>query len=144
MDIGKRRRDERPAEFQLRAGDFAFGRRIDLASLEVTRVNPETGQPQSGPLALRWYDDAIPYDFPECEQNIHATDGLHLSFVSHPRWGDFYNILGEGVSGRLAWVAFVSAEKQIRPAIAIEIGQLREHPGIAVWRWMVDGIVQRH
>src|SRR5581483_7897761 len=43
------------------------------------------------------------YEFPECEQNIHATDGLKLRFVSRPRWGDYYNVLGDGRAGRLVW-----------------------------------------
>src|SRR5947209_17408057 len=36
-DIGRRSRDERPAEFRLTAADFAAGRRLDLASLQVQR-----------------------------------------------------------------------------------------------------------
>jgi hypothetical protein len=53
---------------------------------------------------VRWYDDAIPYDFPEVEQNVHATDGLNLRREIHPRWGDFYNLAGAGRGGRLAWL----------------------------------------
>jgi hypothetical protein len=102
--IGPRPRDERPAEFRLAAGDFAAGRRFDLASLQVVRWDPKAANAVSGPLPLRWYDDAIPYGFPECEQNINATDGVRLNFVTRQRWGDFYNVLGDGAAGRLVWI----------------------------------------
>lgn len=102
-DIGRRSRDEWPAEFRLSAADFANGRRIDLGSLSVTRCDPE-GRPLSDPLPLRWYDDAVPFDFPEKEQNAHATDGINTTSVIRPRWGDFYNLLGDGISGRLVWL----------------------------------------
>jgi hypothetical protein len=102
-DIGARPRDERPAEFRLSPADFAAGRRIDLASLQVVQWDPKAGKTLSSPLPLRWYDDSIPYEFAECEQNAHATDGVHLVFVTRPRWGDFYNVLGDGAGGRLVW-----------------------------------------
>lgn len=103
VDLGRRTRDEMPAEFRLVAADFARDRRFDLASLQVVRCDPDGDKDLSAPLPLRWYDDAVPYDFPECEQNVHATDGLHLTFVTRPRWGDFYNVLGDGAAGRLVW-----------------------------------------
>ncbi len=102
--LAGRERDERPAEFRLKADSFAQGRRIDLASLQVVRCDPQTGKAVSDPLPLRWYDDAIPADFPACEQNAHATDGVNLTFVSRPNWGEFFNLLGEGAAGRLVWL----------------------------------------
>src|SRR5438552_3401378 len=88
-DIGSRRRDQCPAEFRLRAAEFAKDRRIDPATLQVVRYDLEANKATSEPLPIRWYDDAIPYEFPDCEQNAHATDGLHLQFVPRPRWGEF-------------------------------------------------------
>src|SRR5262249_18557896 len=35
---------------------------------------------------------------------VHATDGVNLTFVSYPRWGEFYNLLGDGCGGRLVWL----------------------------------------
>ncbi|MBM4068945.1 MAG: VCBS repeat-containing protein [Planctomycetes bacterium] len=102
-DIGRRPGDEMPAEFRLTAADLPGNRRLDPASLQVVRWDAGASRPLSKPLPLRWYDDAIPYDFPECEQNVHATDGLKLSFVKRPRWGDYYNLLGDGAGGRLVW-----------------------------------------
>jgi hypothetical protein len=101
--IPGRTRDERPALARLLASEFAPRRRIDPASVRVVRHDPATGLSVSGPLPSRWYDDAIPWDFPECEQNVHATDGASLAFVNRPRWGDFYNVLGDGSGGRLVW-----------------------------------------
>jgi hypothetical protein len=102
VDLGRRTRDEAPAEYRLSAADFDGKRRIDLASLRVTRCDA-AGRDLSEPLPLRWYDDAVPYDFPECEQNLHADTGLDLRFVTRPRWGDYYNVAGDGASGRLVW-----------------------------------------
>jgi len=122
-NLAGRERDERPAEMRLAAADFERGRRIDLASLEVVRCDRLTGKELSDPLPLRWYDDSIPYDFPECEQNAHATDGVNLTFVTHPRWGEFYNLLGEGVSGRLVWLH--RQEKNESAAYAISFRLLK-------------------
>lgn len=103
-DLGKRDRDEMPAQFRLEAADFGKDQRIDPASIEIVRTNEAGNQNLSPPLMWRWYDDAIPYEFPECEQNIHATDGVNLKFINRPRWGDFYNLLGDGLAGRLVWL----------------------------------------
>ncbi|MFN0051825.1 MAG: FG-GAP repeat domain-containing protein [Planctomycetales bacterium] len=96
--------DERPAEFHLRSDQFDGDRRIDPSSLEIHRVDPRTGRDLPESLPFRWYDEAIPYDFPECEQNVHATDGLALVFTKYPRWGEFYNLEGDGAAGRLVWL----------------------------------------
>src|SRR5437763_470155 len=53
-DMGRRQRDEAPAEFRLRAGDFG-ARRLDPASLQVVRCEAGTGKALSGPLPIRWY-----------------------------------------------------------------------------------------
>jgi hypothetical protein len=102
-EIGHRTQDERPAEFRLAAPDIPPGRRVDPASFQVVRWDAKAGRALGRPWPVRWYDDSIPYDFPECEQNVHATDGLNLRFETRPRWGDFYNVLGDGKSGRIVW-----------------------------------------
>ncbi|MBI1917222.1 MAG: VCBS repeat-containing protein [Planctomycetes bacterium] len=121
VDIGRRQRDEAPAEFRLCAVDFDANRRLDPASLRVVRCEAGTGKALSEPLPFRWYDDAIPYDFLECEQNVHATDGLRLQFVSRPRWGDFYNLLGEGKGGRLVWLHTQEARRDSWYAISFRL-----------------------
>src|SRR5438128_2443853 len=49
-DIGRRSKDEMPAEFRLEASHFAPIRRLDPASLEVTRIDKDSDRPLSGPL----------------------------------------------------------------------------------------------
>src|SRR5262245_2704330 len=98
-DIGGRPRDEGPAEFRLDLQALAPGRRLDPATLRVVRWDATQDRAASSPLPLRWYDDAIPYDFPECEQYVSQTDGKALRFEERLRWGDFYNVLGDGLSG---------------------------------------------
>jgi hypothetical protein len=120
-DIGSRQRDERPAEFRLVAAEFAPNRHVDPGSLRVVRLENEGGKEVSGPLPIRWYDDSVPYDFPECEQNVHATDGLHLTFVSRPRWGDFYDLLGDGSAGRLVWTHSQEAKRASFYAVSFQL-----------------------
>jgi hypothetical protein len=103
-DIGRRNHDEAPAELRIDQAMLPPGRAIDLPTLYVKRAAAAGDQPDQPPLPLRWYDDAIPYNFPECEQNLHATDGVNLTIVARPRWGDIYNVLGDGLSGRLVWL----------------------------------------
>lgn len=102
-DIGKRSKDEMPAEYRLAAPDIPANRNLDPASLQVVRWDADAEKPVGKPLPLRWYDDAIAYDFPDCEQNLHATDGVKLTYTRRPRWGDYYNLLGDGDGGRLVW-----------------------------------------
>lgn len=119
--LTQRNFDERPAEFHVRAADFGAGRCIELETLEVVRVDRESEKAVTAPLAVRWYDDSIPYEFPECEQNAHATNGLDLIFVKRPRWGEFYNLLGHGKSGRLVWLHRQEKEETSRYAISFRL-----------------------
>src|SRR5262249_27265972 len=63
-DIGRRPRDEAPAEFVLRAADFGAGRHLDPATLQVVRCGAGTGSPASAPLPLRWYERPLPPPLP--------------------------------------------------------------------------------
>ncbi len=101
--LAGRDRDERPAEFQIKPTDLPAGMRMDLSSLVVVRIDPRDGGAGQKPLPLRWYDAAVPYNFAEVEDDAHATDGLHFRHEIHPRWGDYYNLTGEGRGGRLVW-----------------------------------------
>lgn len=112
-DLGPRTQDEMPAEIHLDAREFPDGRRLDLSSLRVVAWDTEADRPTSLPIAHRWYDDSIPFDFPECEQNVHATDGLNLQFTPRPGWGEYYDLLGDGQSGKLVWL---HAQVEDRPA----------------------------
>jgi hypothetical protein len=115
--VGKARAgDEQPAEvtvdFDRLLHDVSPGRVPDLGTLQVIRQDPATGQPvvQSpnaygkGPADLpwRWYDAAIGYEFPEFEGNVDVTEGK-LNFVRIPRFGYFYDCIGDWKSGHLAF-----------------------------------------
>jgi hypothetical protein len=95
--------DAAPVELEVSADPGKHGRRLDPATIEIRRCSADGKLLTGGPLPFRWYDAGIPYEYPECEQNVHGTDGVHLQWVRHPRWGDFHNALGEGLSGRLVW-----------------------------------------
>jgi hypothetical protein len=115
---GGRATDEAPAGMRI---DFAqalharhdYRDAVDFRSVTVVRYDPATGQPlDDGRWAygqspadrpFRWYDAAIPEAFPEVEVNLSATEG-RLQWVEHPRWGHFYDVVGDGQAGRLAWV----------------------------------------
>jgi len=108
--------DEMPAEveidFQELCRDAGLQGIPDISSVQVIRYDPETGRPLPyGKYAFgrsvydrpfRWYDEAIPYDFPEFAQAIDRTGGK-IERTLTPRAGYFYNVLGEWKRGRLAW-----------------------------------------
>jgi hypothetical protein len=118
--LAGRARDERPALLRLAASEFDPRRRIDPASICVARHDPATGK-DGGPIPSRWYDDAVPFDFPECEQNTHATDGLALTFATRPRWGDFYNTAGDGSAGRLVWLHTQEGDQPAHYAVSFRL-----------------------
>jgi hypothetical protein len=118
FDIGSRASDEMPAELvvdlkaklaELKIED----QKVDLSSLQVMRYNPATGKAEPyepgyeyghspADRPFRWYDASIPYDFPQILGAISRTNG-ELHREKKPRAGYFYNVLGDGDSGRLAW-----------------------------------------
>src|SRR5262249_44010432 len=127
-DIGRRARDEMPAEYRLAVADFAPNRSLDPASLQIVRWDHDAGRAVGGSLPLRWYDDVVPDDLPECEQNVHATNGLKLTFISRPRWGDFYNLLGQGTGGRLVWPHTQQGNKPSYYAISFRLLSRGQRP----------------
>ena len=99
VDLGRRTRDELPAEVLLDNGDKV----LDATSLRIVRVD-ESGNPASDePLPFRWYDEAIPYDFPEFLDSVSRTVG-ELKPEPRVRGGYYLNAIGDGKKGRLAWM----------------------------------------
>ncbi len=109
--------DERPADVvldfpKLLAG-IAPDRTPDLNTLQVIRFDPAEERPLAqatfahgkGPFDIpwRWYDAEIGYDFPEFETNINVTDGK-LNYIRVPRFGYFYDCIGEWKQGRLVFM----------------------------------------
>jgi hypothetical protein len=107
VDIGSRPRDERPAEIELDAGNDG---RLDVSTLKIVRAD-DRGKPLSingdsardDSLPLRWYDAAIPYEFPEFNDSASRTAGK-LEPERRVRAGYYLNALGDGRHGRLAWM----------------------------------------
>jgi hypothetical protein len=109
--------DERPAEVLLDFGKLLAGvapdRKADLAGVQVIRHDPRSGAPLAvtrnafgespHDLPCRWYDAAIPYEFPEVEANVSGTGGM-LTYVARTRLGYFFDCLGDWRAGRLAFV----------------------------------------
>jgi hypothetical protein len=93
LDIGSRQRDLMPTDLpvdlskQLKA--LGVDAKADLGSLQVIRYDPATGKPAPaddnwlygrGPddRPFRWYDAAIPYEFPQILGSITRANGeLH-------------------------------------------------------------------
>ncbi len=50
-----------------------------------------------------WYDAAIPYDFPEFDDTVYRTEGRIVRALV-VRGGYFFNAVGDGDRGRLAWM----------------------------------------
>ncbi len=116
LDIGNHKSDEMPTRIHLSSADVlqqtgAKGK-INVGALEVEQYDPATGQPipygkwayahEPWEVPYRWYDDAVPEDFPEVVGNINPDTG-ELKYTPERNWGYFYETLGEWDSGNLAW-----------------------------------------
>ena len=89
VDLKKRDTDELPAQADIDWEALLIRTnstgKADLRTLQVMQVDPESGRPilhsdyayQRGPYdrAFRWYDAAIPYEFPEVLAPSSYTDG---------------------------------------------------------------------
>ncbi|MFB3904760.1 MAG: FG-GAP repeat domain-containing protein [Acidobacteriota bacterium] len=143
IDSGARQRDQMPARLVLgrelvaqAAGEA--GRRLDVASLQIARYREGEAQPADfskwaygqapWEVPFRWYDDSIPWDFPEFAGNIDRTEG-RLEYGQRPGWGYFYETLGEWESGRLAWVHTQERNKPSYYAIYFDLLPAGQEPG---------------
>lgn len=119
VTLSKRASDQMPAELivDFKDGlDRSLGVRgkLDVASIQVIRYNAETGQPirfgkyeygsSEWDCPFRWYDDAIPYDYPDYHRSTATTGGKIVNWVYRPRWGHLFGTLGDWDGGHLAWV----------------------------------------
>lgn len=119
IDLGSRSYDERPAELKidwpevLRRQGIDAGA-VDMRSVRIVRYSPQTGEvvvprmpwafgQMAGEAPFRWYDDAIPYDFPEMQEDVNATNGK-MVWTNRVRWGYFYDVVGDWKNGRLDWM----------------------------------------
>lgn len=108
-ELGGRERDEMPAQVEI---DFeqllrGAGSRADLSTLQVMRVDPETGEPmpyannlfQDTPfdLPVQWHDAAIPDPFADRDRSAKSP------WIARPGWGYYYEVTGDWKRGKLAW-----------------------------------------
>ncbi len=136
--------DERPADvpldFEKLLEGVAPGRMPDLAGVQVIRHDPQTGEPlvetrnafghSEFDLPCRWYDAAIPYEFPEVEDNVSSTEGK-LRYITRTRLGYFFDCLGDWKAGRLAFahrVGDASAWYAVYFDLLSEGGRPRDSP----------------
>jgi hypothetical protein len=154
FNIGNRKFDEMPAEMVIKALDiqkkFRVQGKLDIASIQVMRYSLPTGKAipygkyayATSPydIPFRWYDDAIPYDFPEFESDIDQTNGV-ITYINHPRWGYFYNVLGDWDSGKLAWLHTQEGDQSSYYAIYFNLlAPGKEPEEMPPAGWIGDGI----
>jgi len=114
--LGTRTSDEMPTRIaitpELLRSQAGVHGKIDAASFEVERYDPQTGAPipygkweyahANWELPYRWYDGSIPQDYPEVFGDINPDTG-ELKYVPERNWGYFYETVGDWNSGKLAW-----------------------------------------
>ena len=150
-EIGPRTYDEMPAQVEI---DFAallrgITGRIDPASLQVIRFDARTGKPirsnnafSTGPYdqPFRWYDAAIPYDFPEFAQALDRTKGTIERQVIE-RAGYYYGAVGNLERGRLAWTHTQEGNRSSDYAVYFSLLPEGKAPGqLAPRGWLGDGM----
>mgnify|MGYP002623845916 FL=1 len=154
VDIESRSRDEMPADFEIDIaallGDGGVDRRVDVATLQVMRVDPVSGDPQpyddyaygrsEFDRPFCWYDAAIPYEFPEVFRPSSYSGGDRIRQVS-PRAGYMYDVIGDWHRGRLAFAHTQLGNEASRYAVYFDLlpdGQEpRETPPHG---WLGDGL----
>ena len=144
---GGRERDERPAELAVdlvaELTKLGVSERPNIATLQVMQIDEESGRAlkygATFERPFRWYDEAIPYQFPDFRDAVSRTKEAPV-FRTRVRGGAFYNALGDWRRGRLAWVHSASAAKPALYAIYFdplpEAGQPQRLPPRG---WLGDG-----
>lgn len=116
-DGSAQRSDQRPTELQI---DFDKQLKMlgikgvaDIGSIQVIPYDSATGAPRAGAKygyathpaesPFRWYDAAIPYDFPEFADAVSRSNGKIVR-RNRVRAGYFFNVIGEWKRGRLVWM----------------------------------------
>jgi hypothetical protein len=146
--------DELPAElaidFQKELRKLGLKQLVDLSTLQIVRYDSRTGQAISdGNYAygksdperpFRWYDAAIPYEFPEFANAASRTEDKIVR-RSRVRGGYFFNAIGDWRKGRLAWLHRQVGEQPSHYAIYFDLLGEGEMPGQLPPRgWLGDGL----
>lgn len=157
VDIGKQQADELPAEVPLdlageikKLANSQSPLRADLSTIQVMQYDPDTGSPIAYPSyayakspadrPFAWYDGTIPYEFPEVPDTVDRTQGKIVRRTDL-RGGYFFNAIGDGDHGRLAWVHTQTGGEPSYYAIYFNAGSREELPNSAPPRgWIGDGL----
>ncbi len=116
------RGDEMPADVEM---DFAAqlkdlgGGIPDLNTLHVVSLETDAEVVRKD-IPWRWYDAAIGYDFQECEQNLDRNNGK-LAYTSIPRFGYFYDCIGDWRAGHLAFTHRVTTSQPALYALYFDL-----------------------
>jgi hypothetical protein len=136
VDIKRQASDQMPAEVIINFRDDIQKRigvkgKLNVSSVQVIRYEPDTGKPISfGKYAyattpwdcpFRWYDAAIPYDYPDYHRSVASTNGQIKDWKYVQKWGHLFGTLGEWDSGHLAWVHTQVEDKPSYYAIYFEV-----------------------
>lgn len=100
---------------------YLGGDRVDPSSLVVVGYSPQSGEPLTdrslaepetlGEVTSRFYDDAVPWAFPDYIDYVnHETGGLG-NFKTITAGGRLYGTVGDARSGRVAWEHLQRGEK---------------------------------
>ncbi|MBC8869503.1 MAG: VCBS repeat-containing protein [Planctomycetes bacterium] len=149
-DIGTREVDDAPAAVVLDILE-RFKLRIDGRSVQVMRVDPTSGEPMpcddwayrrsAFDRPHRWYDAAIPFDYPQVIAGISRTDDQPRRTAT-PGFGYQYASVGDGKAGKLAFIHTQQARQPSYYAIYFDLldDQERYEPGPR--GWLGDGQVR--
>ncbi len=152
-DIDHRPIDEMPArlkvDFVAELKKIGANATPDIASIRVMPYDPSTGERAGSHPAdqnshfdrpFRWYDGAIPYEFPEFPESVTRTRGK-IQRTTRTRGGYFYNAIGDWNRGQLVWTHLQSAQEASHYAVYFDLLPPGQHPSEVPPRaWMGDGL----
>ncbi len=154
VDLEARNQDELPADVEIVFSKWldqsSESRRANLASLQVMRIDPKTGEPVKydnylyarGPFdrPFRWYDAVFPYEFPEVFRPSSYSGGERIRQIS-PRAGFMYQSIGDWRRGRLAFTHTQNGDAASTYAVYFDLLPAGAEPEEAPPRaWLGDGL----
>lgn len=149
-----RDRDELPAEleidFQAQLKKLGESRRPDLGTVQVVAIDQQSGLPvdyrryaygqSPADRPYRWYDAAIPYDFPEFADAVSRSNG-EIQRRPRVRGGYFFNALGDWQRGRLGWIHTQNSDQASLYGIYFDVLEEGKLPQQLPPRgWLGDGL----
>ncbi len=146
--------DERPAQVAVdwiaALKELGVAGKPDMRTLQIMRIDPDNGRPRfytdyaypRGPYdrPFRWYDGAIPYEFPEVLAPTSYTDGERRRLITE-RAGHLYNAVGDWREGRLVWSHTRQGDQPSYYAAYFDLMEADKAPPESAPRgWIGDGM----